>query len=417
MKTGLAAFNDGTFGYLLIAVTAAAFARTSLAPVQEAMRTSLHLSDAQIALLQGPALGLPLLAGFMPLGFALDRLSRKHLLILFCTGDLIGTIGSGLTSNFYMLLAFRALIGFCAFATNPTALSIIADQYMSDMRGRATMFTTLGQILGMSAAFAIGGQILAHTGTGLGWSSTLLWIALPIALSVLALIPMKYQISPHKLGLRRSRRDGQHLDGVWLKIVVIVAMAMAEVSFGSVLVWGQPTLLRGFTSSVGSASSVMASALLVSGVIGPVVGGLLADQGQASGGPRRTALLLGLTSLAAVPLALFPFAPSFLSASSALIAFVTVASAFCVMGTSLFTVVVSDAGRGMWMSIFAALSVLFGSALAPVTVAALSKVSPSLNLGASLSCVCAGAMTAAACLLFLSRLSLLSSKRFAVRQN
>ncbi len=65
-----------------LAVTAGTYARTLLGPLQEALGASLDLSDNQLALLQGPALALPLLVMSVPLGLLIDRRSRVRLLLL-----------------------------------------------------------------------------------------------------------------------------------------------------------------------------------------------------------------------------------------------------------------------------------------------------------------------------------------------
>jgi MFS family permease len=395
----------GTFAFLVIAVAAAAYTRTSLAPVQEAMRGALHLTDRQMALLQGPALGMPLIIGAIPLGIAIDRLPRNRLLLAFCLCNLVGTVGSALSSNFYVLLCLRALVGFSSFATNPTALSIIADLYGPDLRGRATMITTLGQIVGMSSAFLLGGQVLSHTNNHTSWGAALFWMAVPIALAALFLFGMA---KPKKRkGLLESPMRGAYREHAGAIGATIAGVAMAEIAFGAILVWGQPTLLRTYSIGVGAASGVMALALFISGTVGPIIGGLLADKSQIKGGPGQTAACLAILATISVPFALFPFSPGFYAAAIGLIVFITIASGICVMGTALFTIVVPEGVRGMWMAIFSALSVLFATGLAPLAVAWVSdSQSGVMTIGVAIAITCGAAMAIGAAIFGVSRVLL-----------
>src|SRR6185369_9410231 len=55
------------------------FGRASLGPLQETMARDLALSDPQVALLQGPAAGLPFVLFSIPFGILLGRYSNRAL--------------------------------------------------------------------------------------------------------------------------------------------------------------------------------------------------------------------------------------------------------------------------------------------------------------------------------------------------
>src|SRR6202795_205982 len=75
---------------MIIIVSAASFAATAVNPLQETIRDALALTDNQIALLQGPALALPMIAAAVPLGLLIDRYSRVRLLLALTTSDIVG---------------------------------------------------------------------------------------------------------------------------------------------------------------------------------------------------------------------------------------------------------------------------------------------------------------------------------------
>src|SRR5580692_1069041 len=97
--------------------------------------------------------------------------------------------------------------------------------------------------------------------------------------------------------------------------------------------------------------ALMGAVLLISGVLGPIVGGSLADACQRVGGPRRTIAVIGLMTLVSIPAGLFPIAPSALSASIPLVIFLTIGAAISVTVTTLFTIVIPNELRGLCMAL------------------------------------------------------------------
>src|SRR5207249_1508965 len=74
----------GWRGYQLLllaaAMAAGGYVRTAISPLQETMRIALSMSDNQMALLQGPVIGIPITLAAVPLGLLIDRYSRVRLL-------------------------------------------------------------------------------------------------------------------------------------------------------------------------------------------------------------------------------------------------------------------------------------------------------------------------------------------------
>ena len=64
---------------LSLALFSSNYARTALNPLQEQMHHALSLTDSQIAVLQGPALVLPLVLAALPMGILADRCSKARL--------------------------------------------------------------------------------------------------------------------------------------------------------------------------------------------------------------------------------------------------------------------------------------------------------------------------------------------------
>lgn len=380
------------FLLLMVAVAFAAYARVTVSPLQEALKVSLGLSDNEIALLQGPALALPFVMAAVPLGLLIDRCSRVHLVLTFAVFDMGCSLLTAVAPNFVLLFATRCLLGLSAFAVNPVALSLIADLYAPSQRGRATMVLAIGQFAGISAAFGLGGSLLAISGfDGNGWRWTMLGLTCPLAPVVLLTLMMRDPQRTELMIRRPSVRDA------WVELwryramiaPLLIGLLMIEIAIGAVMVWTTPTLARSFRLSPDHIGAIMSMCVMVSGTLGPIAGGPLADLCQRAGGPRQTASLLSVLSLLSVPSAVFAVVPTATLVSVLLVTYMTIINAMLVMGTTLYIVVVPGELRGLCLAMLAGACVLFGIGLAPLTVSLLSgAMGGSAMIGKALASIC-----------------------------
>src|SRR5690242_9961506 len=77
---------------LATSVWAVCYGRALVSPLQEAMSLDLALSDNRMALLQGPAVAIPIALGSIPLGLMLDRYVRARLCTILILLNLIACI-------------------------------------------------------------------------------------------------------------------------------------------------------------------------------------------------------------------------------------------------------------------------------------------------------------------------------------
>jgi len=379
------------------AVTGAFYGRTALSPLQEAMRVAAGLTDNQVAILQGPALAFPLVVLAIPLGIAIDRMSRARLLqlcaILGIAGHLLTAIGHNLALWFFA----RALVGLAAAVTIVAAVSFVADLVPPEARGRGTMALAVGQVGGSSAAFAVGGALLGMTGTDPGaWRLSLVYMSLPWLLLLLALTALR---EPPRSGARVARPPLRvALQALWALRAAVLPLfggvVVVDVALGAAPIWAAPDLSRSFGLSPGQIGSILAVVLFAGGVLGPILGGLLADRGHRKGGPRRTLLVMsGVAGISALA-DFFAIAPSPWSAAILLCVFNVSIVAISVAVTTLVTVLVPNELRCLCLSLLAAAQVLFGLGLAPLAVSALtSELGGPEMVGYALTAVCFGAST------------------------
>jgi MFS family permease len=176
-----------------------------------------------------------------------------------------------------------------------------------------------------------------------------------------------------------------------------VGLILAEMSVLAALTWTAPAFSRDFAVTPERVGAIVATALMISGALGPITGGVLADICQRRGGPRLTMAALTALALLGVPGGLFAIFPNILVSSALLVVFLTAVGAVIVTGIALFTIVVPNELRGLCVAVLAGAQVLFGVGMAPVLVSLLSGVlgGPAL-IGKALTIVLVATSTIAA---------------------
>ena len=380
---------------LAVAMAAAGYVRTAMSPLQEAMRIALSLTDNQMALLQGPAIGIPVVLTAIPLGLLIDRYRRTGILLVLMALSLAGTLLTALAPGFGLLLLARCLAGVMGLAILPVVFSLLADLFEPAQRGRVTTVAIIGQVAGNSAAFALGGAFLAMSGSApQGWRSAMLGLAVPmVPLLILMLAlrePPRIGVAIRNPSVRQVWHELRHYRAMIAPLAI--GIILAEIAIGAIIIWASPMLSRRYALPPDQIGAIMAMGMLVSGIGGPLIGGPLADLCQRTGGPRRTVAVLGGLALLSVPASLFAFVPGATLASVLLVASMTIVLAIVVMGMALFTIVIPNEIRGLCMSVLIAAEILFALAFAPPLVSALSGALGGAGMiGKALSIVCAGA--------------------------
>ena len=155
------------------------------------------------------------------------------------------------------------------------------------------------------------------------------------------------------------------------------------------MTWAAPTLMRNFTLSPDRVGTIMAVVVLVSGVAGPVGGGVVADYCQRTGGPYRTLSILCWLAGLSLPAGLFAVSPGVWPASFLLVVLVVLVGGAFSMGITLFTIIIPNELRGLCLAILTVAVSLFAVALTPLIVSTLSVgLGGPLMIGKALALVC-----------------------------
>jgi MFS family permease len=378
---------------LTIAGMAAAYAKMALGPLQETLRGALQLTDNQIALLQGPALVLPMLLAAVPLGLIVDRYARVRVLFLITVFLFIGSLLTAAATGFATLFAARALVGLAVFAMLPVTGSLLSDLYAPTQRGRAGVVMLIGQFAGFSAAFAVGGALVARPDWGMdAWRLAILWgMGPPLVLVILTMLALR---EPARIGeVIQNTSVTDSLLEVWryraLITPLLIGQTLAVIALQSLLIWAAPTLARNFTLAPDRVGAIMAMVVPAGGIIGSIVGGILADRGQRTGGPRRTVHIAGSLALLCVPLSVFAVIPDERLACGLLAGLMAVLIAVSVIAATLLIVALPNEIRGTCLSLVTGVGAVISISVAPLLVSWLSAAigGPSM-IGTSLALVC-----------------------------
>jgi MFS family permease len=154
------------WGMVVLLMAAYVFSYTDrviLSILVEPIKADLELSDGQIGLLLGPAFAIFYATMGLPFGWLADRYRRTWIIGAGFLAWSIATFASGLTRNFGQLFAARMSVGVGEATLSPCAMSLIADSFPKERRGRPIALYTMGIVIGSSIAFLIGAFVLGWT--------------------------------------------------------------------------------------------------------------------------------------------------------------------------------------------------------------------------------------------------------------
>jgi MFS family permease len=376
---------------IIIAGAAANYASATVGPLQETMRIALGLSDNQVAILQGPALYLPSIAVGIPLGFLIDRLSRARLLVIFTAIEVLGSVLTALAPTFAVLLLARALVGSMQAANSMNASALVAEFVSPTQRGRTLMILGIAQVAAMSAAFALGGKLVALYGAEhSSWRWTMLWLTVPLVMTLV--LTFWVREAQRTDGGRREVAWRAAFAALWRYRAMLLPLSFGQVivimGYTAALVWSAPLLARDFHLPPDQIGALVGLVLLVSGLLGPLLGGILVDLCQRSGGARRTVSLMIALALLQVPVGFYALMPTVSWFIMLLGTLCTISSMKGIVCTTAITVAIPAEFLGLSFGVVGAISAVFVS-VSPVAVSLLAgRIGVGGGMGQALTAVC-----------------------------
>ena len=198
--------RPGVAWYMVVLLTLSYFIsyidRTVIGLLVGPIQADLGVNDFQMGLLLGPAFGIFYATMGLPLGWLADRTRRVS--IVGCAIALwsAATALCGLASNYLQLFLLRMSVGVGEAALSPCTMSMIADSFPKEKRGKAIAVYSMALSLGTATAYYAIGALLAAlqgvevldwplVGTIKPWQAVFIIVGVPGLLLALAMLTVR----------------------------------------------------------------------------------------------------------------------------------------------------------------------------------------------------------------------------------
>jgi MFS family permease len=334
MKTASSTRESTAYGWYVVVILTLAYVvsfldRQILALMVEPIKRDLGLTDTQISLLMGLAFGIFYTLMGVPLGRLADRKSRRTLIACGVAVWCMMTAACGLARNFAQFFVARIGVGVGEAALTPSALSMIADYFPREKRGRAIGFYNMGVSLGAGTAMVLGGMVISYVmstppvelpgfGTLRSWQYVFLLVGLPglviVALMATVREPPRQELLAGPQGAVTLGFAARYLaDRRRVYVPLFVGMSVVTIIGYAYFSWIPTMFIRRFGWTIRDVGISYGLLVLACGPIGVNGGGWLADWLYRRGyrdAHLRTALIGAIISLPTAALApLMPTAP------------------------------------------------------------------------------------------------------------
>lgn len=290
--------------------------RYVLSAVLPKIHTDLGLTSLEQGLLGSSFLFVYALAT-LPLGVWGDRSVRKNIVSL-CVGIWsVATVLAGVTRNFIQLFTVRSVLGIGEAGYAPASLSLLGDYFPKALRGRIFSYWSMGTLIGAAIGFTMGGLVADH----FGWRWAFYLVGLPgLICAFLAwrmAEPARGAFDDDEEGSEEGEAASALHGGIgkdfWGRVkrlgriptywILVAGLVFSFFTIGGTSFWLPSYIVGSFHLSLGQAGILSGGVLVVSGLVGTVAGGWLADLLQKRM-PQGRLLVATLGLLVGAPLVL-----------------------------------------------------------------------------------------------------------------
>jgi len=346
--------------------------RQVVSVVIEPIKHQFALSDRAVGLLGGAVYTTAFAIACLPIGWLIDRYSRRNLLCILLTvwGGL--TLLTGMARSFPALVLARMGVGAAEAGGQPVCLSLLADYFAPAERSTAIGYFYLSTALGIVISFLAGGWVAGHW----GWQAAFYLAGIPgiLVASVIGLTVAEP---------RRGRFEGKAAPAHGFREVLVfiwrcrpllhlcIGMTLTAMTISTQWLWAASLLIRNHGLAIGTAGPIVALGAGFS-ALGSAVAGRVADRiGQTS--LARRMLVPVVTTALCVPFGIgFALAPSTAVSVVCLVATGFLMGGFLGPCFSAMTILAPPEMRGTMAALLQVSINLVGTGAGPVIVGALS---------------------------------------------
>lgn len=232
----------------------------------------LHLTDAQLGVLGSLFMIVYTLTAPVIAYFA-DRSPRQIWVSVCSCLWSIATALTGLAKDFYHIAIARSFIGIGEAGFTSVSPSLAAEGFNPSMRARILAILGLALPLGSALGYLLGGVI----GQNYGWRMAFYLLSIPgLLLAIVAFIYIKDK--------RKTEKNEQIKVSAYLQffksksfVFLSLAGAMATFTLGGLAAWMPTYFHRYYGFTVAQAGTHFGTLIIISGLIGTLGGGILAD--------------------------------------------------------------------------------------------------------------------------------------------
>lgn len=376
---------------LSLAYTLSFIDRTIISLVIEPIKADLHLSDTQIALLQGLAFGLFYAVMGLPLGWLVDKLSRRRLITAAISFWCVMTAACGAAGHFWHLFIARMGVGAGEAGLSPAAISMISDYFPPERRALPIGVYSAASAAGAGLALVLGGAVVAAIGRMppqslplfgpvSAWQAVFIMVGLAglvIALLMLTVTEPARRSGPPSASAQAAPTTDTLLRHIRMApgffVTLTLGMALYTALVYAILSWTPAALMRGFGWGPGEVGLKYGMIVLVCGAGGTIFGGWLSGLLQRRGVQAAALWISGLAMVAAGPA--LALATSITTPVAAMALFAPAMFIFTMPGGLAIAAIqqaVSAAVRGRASAAYYLVLGIVGLALGPLTVALLT---------------------------------------------
>jgi MFS family permease len=256
------------------------------------IRRDLEISDTEMSLLTGFAFAVFYTLFGLPLARIADSGSRRALIAAGFVMWSVFTAGSGLARNFTQMLIMRMGVGVGEASLTPAAYSLITDYFPPHRRATAQGIYNMALSLGTGAAHIFGGIVIGLTadraewilpfvGAIRSWQLVFFIVGLPGVLLALVMLTVAEPVrrGPGAETKKAPLRDVFAFAKANRVTLVCHNVGLALLAFSAygAAAWVPSFFIRHFHWSAALTGQVYGLVLAISGALGAVWGGWLAD--------------------------------------------------------------------------------------------------------------------------------------------
>jgi predicted MFS family arabinose efflux permease len=157
--------------------------RMLLPVLAQPIKLEFGLSDTEVGVLTGFSFALVYALAGIPIARAADRGVRRTILAVALAFWSLMTAACGLARSYWHLALARVGVGIGESGCTPSSYSLLSDYFPPERRGTAIAWFVMGNCLGITIGFALGGWLGAH----IGWRNAFLVVGLPGVLLAIAI--------------------------------------------------------------------------------------------------------------------------------------------------------------------------------------------------------------------------------------